>query len=495
MRAARNLVGAGFLKGLNRQKASALIAPFVAMSLVFTSRSSLAASATRVVALSGTQAAGAPAGQQYGNFQYASIDPAGEVAVSGALLYGVGGVDDTNNTAIWAERNGALSLVAREDGAAPDMPSGNKFHDLGQPRQSSIGRMAFESSVRVGTSGSCCGIWSERTGSLHLVAYAGDHAPDTPAGAEFTDFNTPRFNSAGQVAFYGILLNGSGDVTVDNNTGVWSGGSTLRLVARKGSQAPGAPTGAVFNSFSSEDRQIAMNEAGQTAFLGTLRTGAGGVTTSNNTGIWSESGGILHLVARAGDPAPGSSTFSSLFDPVINSAGQTAFVSGGWGIWSEGGGSLHLVAQRGDQPPGTAAGTQFYYLENLALNNAGRTAFAAELLSGAGGVTSSNDTGVWSEGGGSLALVAREGSHAPGTPAGANFGEFCWYCAETFAYNGTGQTAFRAQLTTGSGGVDSTNNVGIWAVDRVGALQLVARTGDQLDVDPGPGVNLLRFWI
>jgi hypothetical protein len=188
-----------------------------------------------------------------------------------------------------------------------------------------------------------------------------------------------------------------------------------------------------------------------------------------------------------------------LFDPVINSAGQTAFVSGGYGIWSEGGGSLHLVAQRGDQPPGTAAGTQFYYFENLALNNAGRTAFAAELLSGTGGVTSSNDTGVWSEGGGLLALIAREGSHAPGTPAGANFGEFCWYCGDTFAYNGTGQTAFRAQLLTGSGGVDSTNNVGIWAVDRAGALQLVARTGDQLDVDPGPGVNLravldLKFW-
>ena len=98
--------------------------------------------------------------------------------------------------------------------------------------------MAFESSVRVGTSGSCCGIWSEGTGSLHLVAYAGNHAPDTPAGAEFTDFNAPRFNSGGQVAFYGILLNGSGGVTVDNNTGVWSGGSTLRLVAREGSQAP-----------------------------------------------------------------------------------------------------------------------------------------------------------------------------------------------------------------------------------------------------------------
>lgn len=495
--------GAGFLKLLNRGHSFALLTALTAMHFVLAGRPVMAASTPRIVAMSDTQAAGAPAGQQYGYFDHVSIDVAGEVAISGALKYGVAGVDDTNNTAIWAERNNALTLLAREDSAAPDMPAGYKFHDIGLPRQSGVGKTAFYSSVRVGTGGDCCGIWSEGNGSLHLVAFSSDQAPDTPAGAQFSDFSAPRINSAGQVAFYGSLLFGSGGVTVDNANGIWSGGSTLHLVARKGSQAAGAPAGALFNSFSSEDRQIPLNDAGQTAFLATLRNGAGGVTTGNNTGIWSEGGGALHLVARSGSPAPGTSgIFLSLGDPQINSAGQTAFygsAAGGYGVWSEGGGELHLVAQQGSQPPGTPAGAQFRFFETLQFNNAGRTAFAAELLTGSGGVTSSNDTGIWSEGTGTTALVAREGNHAPGTPAGANFDEFCTYCSEAFALNGAGQTAFRAELITGSGGVDSTNNVGIWANDRAGSLQLIARSGDQLDIDPGPAVNLrtirdLDFW-
>ena len=56
------------------------------------------------------------------------------------------------------------------------------------------------------------------------------------------------------------------------------------------------------------------------------------------------------------------------------------------------------------------------------LNNAGQTAFFANLTGS--GVDATNDLGIWSEGTGSLALVAREGSHAPGTPSGVNFNGF-----------------------------------------------------------------------
>ena len=40
------------------------------------------------------------------------------------------------------------------------------------------------------------------------------------------------------------------------------------------------------------------------------------------------------------------------------------------------------------------------------------------------GVDSTNNAGIWSEGSGSLALVARSGSQAPGTPSGVNFSGF-----------------------------------------------------------------------
>jgi hypothetical protein len=49
--------------------------------------------------------------------------------------------------------------------------------------------------------------------------------------------------------------------------------------------------------------------------------------------------------------------------------------------------------------------------------------------------------------------------------------------------NNAGQIAIRGGLY--GSGVDSTNNDGIWATDRTGALQLIARRGDPLEVAPG----------
>ena len=104
------------------------------------------------------------------------------------------------------------------------------------------------------------------------------------------------------------------------------------------------------------------------------------------------------------------------------------------------------------------------------LNDAGQTAFSADLTGS--GVDSTNDAGIWSEGSGSLALVARSGDHAPGTPSGVNFSQLRYHLM--FAVlNDAGQIAFFASLT--GSGVDSTNDLGIWATDRTGALQLIAR--------------------
>jgi len=62
------------------------------------------------------------------------------------------------------------------------------------------------------------------------------------------------------------------------------------------------------------------------------KTGKGGVDSSNNTGIWIETNGVLELIARAGDSAPGTSegTVFGLLGAVpygFNSAGQFCFSS------------------------------------------------------------------------------------------------------------------------------------------------------------------------
>ena len=69
--------------------------------------------------------------------------------------------------------------------------------------------------------------------------------------------------------------------------------------------------------------------------------------------------GVLRTIALSGDPAPGTdATYARLSIPQLNSSGQVSFLA--WlagegvtdgnaaGIWSEGGGTLHLVTRAGD---------------------------------------------------------------------------------------------------------------------------------------------------
>jgi hypothetical protein len=273
--------------------------------------------------------------------------------------------------------------------------------------------------------------------------------------------------------------------------------ATLRTVALSGQPAPGAPNGISYGTF----RAPVLNDVGQTAFHATLI--GSGVDSTNYYGLWSEGSGSLALVARSGSHAPGMPSgvnyarFSfcvtcppnhSAYRPALNNAGQTAFrasltgsgadSTNDTGIWSEGSGSLALVAREGNQAPGTHDGVNFgdffdgAYI-TPALNNAAQITFRAKLAGS--GVDSTNDSGIWSGGSGSLALVARTSSQAPGTPSGVNYQSFSYP-----ALNDAGQTTFHTVLT--GSGVDSTNNTGIWATDRSGALQLIARTGDALEV-------------
>ena len=134
---------------------------------------------------------------------------------------------------------------------------------------------------------------------------------------------------------------------------------------------------------------------------------------------------------------------------------------------------------------GTSGGANFFNFNWPVLNGAGQTAFVADLTGT--GVDDSNDLGIWSEGGGNgLSLIARTGDAAPGTSSGVNFSDFGF--VSNLVLNGSGQTAFFGDLT--GTGVDSSNDGGIWAEDRSGVLTLIAREGDLIDVDSGPSVDL-----
>jgi hypothetical protein len=387
-------------------------------------------SGLKLVALSGQQAAGAAVGVNFSNFQLLH----GPVLSDGghtAFLSGLSGdgVTSTNNMGIWRELNGEMSLVAKKGSNAPGTSS-NFASFLGGPDTSAVGlllnkhgHVAF--SAVAGTDG----IWIERESELELVARAGDPAPGSATTFTYLhSVNGPVMNNLGQVAF----IARHGTIVGESRAGVWSdrGGSGLELMYDYAEPAPGLPDGYAFINF---DFHPGFNSLGQLAFTGSA----------------------IFAIPR----------------PVA-------------GVWSEGRGhGLELIAASGHQAPDTLTGVNFAsspFSERI-LNSRGETAFLSQLTGLS--VTSSNNTALWSEGGGNgLKLLAREGQQAPGAQTGVVFGNFIF--SDVPILNANGQAAFTGLLT--GPGVTSQNNRGIWAQDLNGIVHLIARTGDLLDVSDDP---------
>ncbi len=233
------------------------------------------------------------------------------------------------------------------------------------------------------------------------------------------------------------------------------------------------------------------NNAGQVAFNADLRSGGFPV----GAGVFAGGAGSLTPVAMSGDQAPGTpagADFTAFGSPALNDSGRAAFVGALWpgsggvisqvndqGIWSQSPGGLALVARAGSQAPGTPQGVTF--ASNFfppALNNAGQTVFSAALVGG----VDDFDAGIWSKDSSGLVLVARSGTPAVGTPVGVNYTQL--YGAVP-VLNDAGQIAFSAKLT--GSGVDSTNDGGIW-LGPANNLALIVRSGSHAPGTPA-GVN------
>jgi hypothetical protein len=189
----------------------------------------------------------------------------------------------------------------------------------------------------------------------------------------------------------------------------------------------------------------------------------------------------LRTVALSGQPAPGASgaVFGAFTEaPTLNELGQVAFVNileraasvgefNDHGAWSEGSGSLALVAREDDPAPGLPE-VQFGSAISLPmLNDSGQTAFRMGLRGP--GTTSDDDGAIWSELNGPLQVVVREGSLAPGIRGGGTF---------SFLFGpslGESHLAFTARLLN-VGSVSDSNDTGLWRADG-GAVSLVAREG------------------
>ncbi len=436
----------------------------------------------QTIALRNQAAPGAPVGYNFSSFDAPVIDQQGHVAFHAILNSGEG---------LWSTVPGTLSLVARFGATAADTPAGVFYSYLSSAPVLNNGRIAFSASLSGNvTDSSDRGIWSGPVSNLSLVARTGNAAAGLGAGVTYANsFTDPVLNSNGQVAFNGGLAGPGVDGFSDQ--AMWRGApGSLTLVARSGSQAPGADAGANYAVLKTPD----LNASGQVVFSGFL-SGTGVTNNYNNYALWNGAPGSLSMSARTIDPAPGTTaTYGSLdTNPTINSAGQVAFrgifigsgvtSANNHGILRGTAGNISLVVRAGDPAIAAGGGLNFGTVTyNQLLNASGDLGFFAQLTGT--GVTTANDESLWKTTGTSLDLVVREGTQAPGLAAGVLFGALNpGTGTHVFALNDQGVVAFLSELI--GTGVTSANDRAIWIADDSGNLSLVAREGDAFSIAPG----------
>lgn len=430
-----------------------------------------------LVGKNATPATDAGAGVFFASFGRAvSLSPSGALTFA-ATLQG-GSVFSSNNSGVFSTRTGSPSVVARECDAAPSAGGATFTNfDLStnvSTFASNSDRVAFRgglSGTGVTTSNDT-GIWTDAAGALSLVAREDDPAPGTTAQwGSFEDGGaTDRLalNGPGQIAFNGFLK-GDG-IDVGNNEGIWltpSAGATPELIVRRGSFAPGAS--ALFSDLS----DVAINDNGQMVFRGSV---AGSL--SRDKGLWryDPDGGGISLVAREQMGAPGTSDGifldqfgNSFINPFILANGDLAFratlrESAGMpetgSIWKQVGGSLELVTRDGDDAPGTTGTFEGMNTQgSFFANDLGQVAFMSRIVGD--GIDGTNNEGIWATTTtGELILIALED-----TPFEVAPGDFRviddlfmapsanWHDSRGGALNNNGELTFRLLFTDGSEGI------------------------------------------
>ncbi|MFN3168393.1 MAG: choice-of-anchor tandem repeat NxxGxxAF-containing protein [Phycisphaeraceae bacterium] len=422
-----------------------------------------------------------------------AINDAGQWAAVG-LIRGPG-IDSLSDRGIWsANRGGSAGLLVRSGDAAPNAADGVRFQNFEDPQISETGTVVFNGALYYSVfdppgpvdSTNNTGYWSVGpTGPTTQIVREGDPIPNNP-GFTFSNFSgVPAINGSGQVAF---------NTRVGDKSSIWTNASgALAEVARRDQQLPGFAQGAEFFLLFRPH----LTDAGEVIFQ--ARIDGNTIDFRNEDGIWSDRAGTLAPRMRTGEPAPGTPAGTRFIDlslgsPLTNAAGDFVFQSeligtgvnpdNDRGIWSNINDDLRLVARKGDPAPGTEPGVVFEGFSVTDFDDDGFVAINGALTGP--GVDGGNYLGVWSDvGGNGLQLVAREDQPAPGTTGDARFSEF----GGAFL-GGDEQVAFFARLKGGD--VTDPTRVGLWATDPRGDLRLILRQGDLLDVDPTTAGEDLR---
>jgi hypothetical protein len=375
----------------------------------------------------------APAGGNYVGFlNTLSVNARGQVTFNARL----GGPSTTGVFVFDGNTTSAIAL-----GGNPDPTAGN-FNFVSLPFITTRGDVIFDGGA---------GTFRSDGRSTVALVQNGDAAP----GGGSLIRTSHAANSQGVIAFGAFVTGGV------INEGVFrTDGTNTVTIAVDGTPAP---TGGNFLFFSSP----VIDEFGQAAFF------AGTSGGSADFGIYRGDGGNITNIFAANQTAPGGGTFVDFGEPLINSHGQVLVLAslenaaGPLGLIRGDGTDAVAVAISGHAAPkgGIYANDVNIQFFGSDLNDRGEAVFAAFLKGG------TSKSGIFRGDGVTTTPIALQGTAAAGTTGTfASFGDI--------KLGNDGRVAFIATLTTGVGGVDLSNNIGIWVGTSETDLHLLARTGE-----------------
>jgi len=418
--------------------------------------------AYRTVVLNGLPVPGLDPAIYFETFEPPWINANGQVAFF-ARIAGPG-VQFGNEGAIFSE-SGGLHLVARKGDQAPGAELGATFGSLSLfPQLNAAGHIAFSADL-IGPSivygRNSVGVWSDRSSALQKIARGGD-LPFTYAAPNFSvNFFQPSINDRDEISFQTFSTIQTSFTT--NRSDIWlNDGMGTSIVAGRSTPSPSG-TG-YLGSVSS----LGLGPNGHIAFRASE-------TSFPNDALWVAQDGLITLLARIGDPSSGIPQGELRGVSNVNALGQIAYSSNDK-LWiGSSQNNLRLIAKGGDPTPGSTPAQIFhpfaFFGSDLAINDSGAVAFQAHVQS----PTQAFGSAIFSEGGGQLHLVAQSGQQVPGLPAGALFGELN---ISSLILNNAGNVAFVGTLTGNADGP------AIFA-EHAGALHILVRTGGSFETSPG----------
>jgi hypothetical protein len=444
------------------------------------------------ISLRNQPAPGVP-GATFLGVNHALINNSGSVAIE-ATLIGAG----TNNVGIWVN-DGMFRLVSRKGDIAPG--TANPIVSFNAVNLNAAGAVGMEARLSGATSTTDTMDLTDAGGALAKVIREGDTPPGTTA--LYSQLHEPAFNDQGTTYTPANLLL-SAPTTVANDTGIWQKtfGGAVSQVAREGDPVGAAIAGA---SFGQVNPRVVANASGEIAFSAFLAVDNIVVNIANNVAIFSGSPSNLAVVVREGETAPGpdAPVYQTFAAESINNNGKVAFeaglITGGGppvtsannaGLFTNSGGAIELVAREGDPAPclGAPAGVFSDFREIFIADNG--DVFFRAYLKGTN-VDSTNDGTFWKWRASDATLhpIVREGDAAAGT-LGAVYGGIIDVTA-----NAKGAVALTATLNPGIGDATLSNNYGLWLDDGTDGIPLLrVREGDTLSFGgQNPAITVLAI--